>query len=40
MLTDDDIKALKREFGDGFRNFTEEQWRDLAALLPPRSKWR
>jgi hypothetical protein len=36
--TDDDIKALRREFGGRFRNFTEEQWRDLAALLPPGSK--
>lgn len=40
MLTDADIKALRREFGDQFRNLTEEQWRDLAARLPPRSKWR
>ena len=40
MLTDADIEALRREFGDQFRNLTEEQWRDLAALLPARSKGR
>ena len=32
-LTDDDIRALTKQFGDGFRNFTDEQWRELATRL-------
>ena len=29
MLTEADNKALRREFGNGFRNFTREEWREL-----------
>jgi hypothetical protein len=38
MLTKADIKPLKRAFGNSFRNFTDEEWRQFKALLQQRSK--
>jgi uncharacterized protein with von Willebrand factor type A (vWA) domain len=35
MLTDDDIVALEKEYGPGFRNLNDREWRDIAAALPP-----
>ena len=40
MLTNDDIKALRREFGNGFRDFTDEEWREFTKLLQHRAKRR
>jgi len=40
VLTEDDIEHYKREYGRSPRNFTTQQWRDIAAALPPDQKGR
>jgi hypothetical protein len=38
--TEDDIKEVKSQFDDDFRNLPDEQWREIAAALPPDGKGR
>ena len=39
-MTKAEKKALRREFGNGFRDFTNEEWRQFRTLLPQQSKHR